>query len=129
MLRWSRSASRKPPTVTAPAAGPADDALLDAAAELIAENPGPGEAVAVTGSGELVILCGQLGGSGEADPVVRRARDIAGRPVQVGGVPVPVVPASGVAMASCPQDAAEALVATAGRAMRAQRATLPAGGQ
>lgn len=102
---------------------PADDALLDAVAELIAENPGPGEAVTVTGSGELMILCGQLGGSGEADPVVRRARDITARPVQVGGVPVPVVAVSGVAMASCPQETAEALVAMAGRAMRAQRAT------
>lgn len=102
---------------------PAGDALLDAVAELIAEDPGPGEAVTVTASGELMILCGRLGGSWEADPVVRRARDITARPVQVGGVPVPVAAASGVAMASCPQDTAEALVAMAGRAMRAQRAT------
>lgn len=80
-----------------------------------------GDAAAVTGNGELVILCGQLTGSGEADPIVRRVRDIMDCPVEVGRVPVRVVSASGVAMASSPQDTAEALVATAGRAMRAQR--------
>jgi hypothetical protein len=104
---------------------PAGDALLAAVAELIAENPGPGEAVTATDSGELMILCGQLGGFWEADPVVRPAGDITARPVQVGGVPVPVVVVSGVVMASCPQETAEALVAMAGRAMRAQRPALP----
>jgi GGDEF domain-containing protein len=100
---------------------PAGDALLGAVAELVLADPRVGDAAAVTGNGELVILCGQLTGSGEADPIVRRVRDIMGCPVEVGRVPVRVVSASGVAMASSPQDTAEALVATAGRAMRAQR--------
>jgi GGDEF domain-containing protein len=104
----------------------AGDALLAAVAELILAGSPVGDAAAVTGNGELVILCGQLTGSAEADPIVRRVRDIMGCPVAVGGVPVRVVSASGVAMASSRQDTAEALVATAGRAMRAQRAT-PAG--
>lgn len=103
---------------------PAGDALLSAAAEWILASLGPGDAAAITGRGEVVILCGQLAGSWEADPIVRRARDIAGGPVAVGRVPVPVASVTGVAMASSPQDTAEALVITAGRAMRAQRATV-----
>lgn len=101
---------------------PAGDALLAAVAELILADSLVGDAAAVTGNGELVILCGQLTGSAEADPIVRRARDIMGHPVEVGRVPVRVASVSGVAMASSPQDNAEALVAAAGRAMRAQRA-------
>ena len=104
---------------------PGGDALLSAVAELILAGPGPGEAAAVTGRGEVVILCGQLAGSWEADPIVRRAREVTGCPVPVGRVPVPVVSVSGVAMASCPQDTAAALVTAASRAMRAQRATFP----
>lgn len=110
----------------APTAGAAGDALLGAVAELILADPQVGDAAAVTGNGELVILCGQLTGSAEADLIVRRVRDVMGCPVEVGSVPVPVVSVSGVAMASSPQDTAEALMATAGRAMRAQRN--PAGG-
>ena len=105
---------------------PAGDALLSAVAELILAGPGPGDAAAITCRGEVAILCGQLAGSWEADPVVRRAREMTGFPVPAGGVPVPVVSVSGVAMASCPQDTAAALVAAAGRAMRAQRPA-PAG--
>ena len=103
---------------------PADAALLGAVAELILASPGPGDAAAVTGRGEVVILCGQLAGSWEADPVVRRAQEITGCPVAVGRAPVPVVSVSGVAMASGPQDTAAALVTAAGQAMRAQRAAL-----
>lgn len=102
---------------------PAGDALLSAVAEWILADPGPGDAAAVTDRGEVVILCGQLAGSWEADPIVRRARDMTGCPVPVGRAPVPVVSVSGVAMASCPQDTAATLVTAAGQAMRAQRAT------
>ncbi len=103
---------------------PAGDALLSAVAELILAGPGPADAAAITCRGEVVILCGQLAGSWEADPVVRWASEMTGCPVPVGGVPVPAVSASGMAMASCPQDTAAALVTAAARAMRAQRPAL-----
>lgn len=106
---------------------PGGHALLGAVAELILSGLVVADAAAVTGSGELVILCGRLGSSGEADPIVRRAQDMAGLPMQADKVPVRVLSASGVAMASAPQDTAEQLVATAVGAMRAQRTLQPDG--
>jgi GGDEF domain-containing protein len=100
---------------------PACDQVLHAAAEQILAAPGPADAAALAGRGELVILCGDLRGSGETDTIVRRIRDVMARCLDVGGVSLSVVTAAGVAMASSPDDTAETLIAGACRAMRAAK--------
>jgi diguanylate cyclase (GGDEF)-like protein len=102
-------------------AQPAGDQVLCAAARRILAAPGSADAAALVGGGEFAILCGDLRDSGEADAIVRRIREVAARPLDVGGQPSCVAMVTGVAMASSPEDTAETLIAAASRAMHAAK--------
>jgi GGDEF domain-containing protein len=103
--------------------GPAQDRVVQAAAADILAVPGPAEAGAVLGNGELAILCAAVQGSGDADPLVQRIYQVTAHPVRAGGLPVSVTAATGLAMASSARDTADTLVSAARQAMRAARKT------
>ncbi len=104
-------------------ARPAQDQVVRAAAADILAVPGPAEAGALLGNGELAIVCTAVQGSGDADPLVQRIYQVTAHPVQAGGRPVPVTAATGLAMASSARDTADTLIAAARQAMRAARET------
>lgn len=104
-------------------ARPAQDQVVRAAAADILAVPGPAEAGALLGNGELAILCTAVQGSGDADPLVQRIYQVTAHPVQAGGRPVSVTAATGLAMASSARDTADTLIAAARQAMRAARET------
>jgi GGDEF domain-containing protein len=100
---------------------PAHDDVVRAAAADILAAPGPAEAGALLGNGELAILCPAVRGSGDADPLVQRIYQVTAHPVRADGLPFSVTAAAGLAMASCPRDTADTLIAAARQAMRAAR--------
>lgn len=104
-------------------ARPAQDQVVRAAAADILAVPGPAEAGALLGNGELAIVCTAVQGSGDADPLVQRIYQVTAHPVQAGGRPVSVTAATGLAMASSARDTADTLIAAARQAMRAARET------
>ena len=104
-------------------ARPAQDRVVRAAAADILAVPGPAEAGALLGNGELAIVCTAVQGSGDADPLVQRIYQVTAHPVQAGGRPVSVTAATGLAMASSARDTADTLIAAARQAMRAARET------
>jgi GGDEF domain-containing protein len=101
--------------------GPAQDEVVRAAAADILAVPGPGEAGALLGNGELAILCTAVQGSGDADPLVQRIYQVTAHPVRADGLPFSVTAATGLAMASSARDTADTLIAAARQAMRAAR--------
>ena len=86
---------------------PAAAEVVQAVAEWVLASPGPADSAVLVGNGEFAVLCGGVRESSETDTIVRRIRDAATRRFPAGGVPVPVVTAAGVAMASAPGDSAE----------------------
>lgn len=102
-------------------AGPAQDQVVRAAAADILGVPGPAEAGALLGNGELAIVCTAVQGSGDADPLVQRIYEVTAHPVRAAGRPVSVTAAAGLAMASSARDTADTLIAAARQAMRAAR--------
>jgi diguanylate cyclase (GGDEF)-like protein len=108
-------------------ARPAGDQVLCAAASGILAAPGPADAAALVGGGEFAILCGGLRDSGETDAIVRRIHEVTAQPLDVGGQPCCVTMATGVAMASSPEDTAETLIAAASRAMHAAKQPVKTG--
>lgn len=103
------------------ASGPAADEVARAVADLVLAAPGPADSAVLMGGGEFAILCRGVRESRETDAVVRRIRDAMARRFEVGGEPVSVATAAGVAMASSPEDTAGGLIAAARRAMVAAR--------
>ncbi len=97
------------------------DEVVRAVATDILAAPGPAEAGALLGNGELAILCTAVQGSGDADPIVQRIHHLTAHPVRAGGLPLPVTAATGLAMASSARDTAGTLIAAARQAMRAAR--------
>jgi hypothetical protein len=108
------------------ASGPAADEVAQAVANWVLGGPGPADSALLMGGGEFAILCRGVRESGETDAVVRRIRDATARRFEVGGGPVSVATATGVAMASTPEDTAEGLIAAAHRAMLAATQRDPA---
>jgi GGDEF domain-containing protein len=100
---------------------PADDEVVRAAAADILAAPGPGKAGALLGNGELAILCADVQGSGDADPIIQRIYQVSARPVKAEGLPFSVTAATGLAMASSSADTASTLIASARQAMCAAR--------
>jgi GGDEF domain-containing protein len=100
------------------AGGPAADEVVRAVAEWVLALPGPADSAVLMGGGEFAILCGGVRDSAETDTIMRRIRAAMARHFEVGGGPVSVATAAGLAMASRPEDTAQGLIAAARRAMR-----------
>jgi hypothetical protein len=83
--------------------GPAADETVRAVAEWVLAAPGPADSAVLMGGGEFAILCGGVRESSETDTIIRRARDAMAWHFEVGGAPVPVATATGMAMASSPR--------------------------
>lgn len=82
---------------------------------------GPAGAAALAGRDEFVVLYGDLRSPGDAGMAVSRIRDALARPLEVGGMTVPIAATAGLAIASSPGETAEALIARACLAMRSAR--------